>query len=104
MGPEYLIWTDTEDQMTHKELPFGLGDMGLHGDNRSAAPNASYVDYDGPFSGGNAHNLAAGGVHVVKEVLQLNGVDTTKELHELIQSGHEVVLPKSVVGDSQELW
>ena len=104
MGPEYLVWTDKEDQMTHNELPFGLGNMGLHGENRSANPHASYIDYDGPFSGGNAHNLAAGGVHVVKEILELNGVKTTKELHERIQAGQDIVLPKTVKGDEKELW
>ena len=104
IGPEYLIWTDKEDQMTHNELPFGLGDMGMHGANRSDTPNASYIDYDGPFSGGNSHNLAAGGVHVVKETLQLNGVTTTRELHDLIQSGEPIVLPKNVKGDEKELW
>ena len=46
----------------------------------------------------NSHNLAAGGVHVVKETLQLNGVTTTRELHDLIQSGQPIVLPKNVKG------
>ena len=37
-------------------------------------PDAVYVDYDGPFDNFDAHNLAAGGIHVVKETLRLNGV------------------------------
>ncbi|HCH62819.1 MAG TPA: hypothetical protein DFR83_08445, partial [Deltaproteobacteria bacterium] len=63
-GPRYMVWTDTEDQMTHTELPWG-GQLGRDGQNRDSDADAVYVDYDGPFSGGDAHNLAAGGIHVV---------------------------------------
>ncbi|MAA80571.1 MAG: hypothetical protein CL916_15050 [Deltaproteobacteria bacterium] len=104
VGPQYLIWTDTEDQMTHNKLPFGLGDMGLHGGNKSDTPNASYVDYDGPFSGVNAHNLAAGGVHAVTETLKINNVQTTKELYQKTQNGEPIIMPKNIQGDEKELW
>lgn len=46
IGSEYLIWVDKEDQMIHNELQFGLGNMAMHGANRSDTLNASYIDYD----------------------------------------------------------
>ena len=50
----------------------------MHDDN----PDAVYVDYDGPFDNFDAHNPAAGGIHVVKETLRLNGVSSSQGLYE----------------------
>ena len=102
-GPRYMVWTDTEDQMTNTELPWG-GQLGRDGQNRDSDADAVYVDYDGPFSGGDAHNLAAGGIHVVRATLDANGVRTTEELYEKAQRGEKIVVPEGVKGDVSELW
>lgn len=102
-GPRYLVWTDTEDQMTHTAVPWG-GQLGRDGNNQDSDADAVYVDYDGPFSGGDAHNLAAGGIQVVRATLDANGVRTTEELWEKSRRGEEVVVPEGVKGDVSELW
>lgn len=102
-GPRYLVWTDDEDQMTNMELPWG-GQLGRDGQNRDADADAVYVDYDGPFSGGDAHNLAAGGIHVVRATLDANGVATTEELWEKARRGEQITVPAGVPGDVKELW
>ena len=102
-GPRYLVWTDDEDQMTNTELPWG-GQLGRDGENRDSDADAVYIDYDGPFRGGDAHNLAAGGIHVVRATLDANGVRTTKELWERARRGEEIIVPEGVEGDARELW
>lgn len=102
-GPKYLAWTDDEDPLTHKPLPLG-GEMGVSGENQSSNPDVVYVDYDGPFKEFDAHNLAAGGVHVVKETLRLNEVRSSQELYEKAKSGAKILVPKSVQGNPKELW
>ena len=66
--------------------------------------NVSYIDFDGPFSGGNEHNLAASGIHAVTKTLTINNVQTTKERHQKIQNGEPIIMPKEVQGDEKELW
>ena len=102
-GPQYLVWTDDEDQMTNTELPWG-GQLGRDGANPDADADAVYIDYDGPFRGGDAHNLAAGGIHVVRATLDANGVRTTRELFDKARRGEEIVVPEGVAGDPRELW
>ena len=103
-GPRYLVWTDLDDSFSRTEAPL-LGELGLHGTNQDPDNDrAVYVDYDGPFGGVDAHNLAAGGVHVVAETLRLNGVSSPQELWELVDSGAEIAVPERVSGDSRELW
>lgn len=102
-GPRYLVWTDTEDQMTHTDLPWG-GQLGRDAAHPDSDADAVYVDYDGPFSGGDAHNLAAGGIHVVRATLDANGVRTTEELWAKARRGEELVVPEGVKGDVSELW
>lgn len=102
-GPRYLVWTDDEDQMTNTDLPWG-GQLGRDGENRDSDADAVYIDYDGPFRGGDAHNLAAGGIHVVRATLDANGVRTTRELWERARRGEEIIVPEGVKGDARELW
>ena len=104
MGPRYLLWTDTEDPLSHKALPWSDQTLGLHANNRDDNPDAVYVDYDGPYKNYDAHNLAAGGVHVVKETLRLNGVTSSQELHEKASRGEKILVPRSVQGNPRELW
>lgn len=102
-GPRTLVWTDDDDQMTHKPLPGG-GQLGFDGKNQDPDANAVYIDYDGPFKGGDAHNLAAGGIHVVRATLEANGVETTEALWEKANRGEAIVVPQGVEGDPKELW
>ncbi len=103
-GPRYLVWTDELDPVTHNELPV-LGTLGVAGSHpASPDPNVVYVDYAGPFPDWDSHNLTAGGAHVVKATLELNGVQTTEELHGLAASGATIKVPKGVRGDVKELW
>jgi len=111
-GPRYLVWTDEEDPVTHQELPqpqqsipgigphlpqHSLGPVGVSGKNRAAPdPNVVYVDYDGPFPNWDSHNLTAGGIHVVKATLELNGVRTTEALHAKAMRGETIKVPKGV--------
>ena len=104
VGPQYLLWTDTEDPLSHKELPWSENTLGLHANNKDDNPDAVYVDYDGPYKAYDAHNLAAGGVHVVKETLRLNGVDSSQELYEKARRGEKILVPRSVQGNPRELW
>ena len=92
-GPNYFVLTDTEDPLSHKPLPFGQGPLGVSGDNKSDNPDAIYIDYDGPFSNFDAHNLAAGGIHVVKETLRLNDVQSSQELFEKAKRGEKYWCP-----------
>ena len=101
-GPRYMVWTDTEDQMTNTELPWG-GQLGRDGQNRDSDADAVYVDYDGPFSGGDG-KPRGGGIHVVRATLDANGVRTTEELYEKAQRGEKIVVPEGVKGDVSELW
>ena len=103
-GPRYLVWTDTEDPISHRELPFTDQTFGLHGQQRDDNPDAIYVDYDGPFRNFDAHNLAAGGAYVVEATLRLNGVETPQELHEKAQAGEKILVPQNVKGNPKELW
>ena len=119
-GPRYLVWTDEEDPVTHQQVPqahkslpwlgphlpeHDLGPMGVSGRNPADFdPNVVYVDYDGPFPGWDSHNLTAGGIHVVKAALELNGVRTTEELHAKAMRGETIEVPKGVQGDVSELW
>jgi len=98
------VWTDEADQMTHTQLPFGGGQLGRDGQHRDPDADAVYVDYDGPFAGGDAHNLAAGGIHVVRATLDANGVETTEALWEKARRGEEIIVPEGVKGDASELW
>lgn len=102
-GPDYLVWTDDADPLSHKPMPGG-GKMGLSDQNRDDNPDAVYVDYDGPFDNFDAHNLAAGGIHVVKETLRLNGVSSSQELYDKARSGAKILVPKNVAGNPKELW
>ena len=85
------------------ELPWG-GQLGRDGDHRDSDADAVYIDCDGPCRGGDAHNLAAGGIHVVRVTLGANGVRTTEELWERVRRGEEIVIPEGVQGDARELW
>ena len=103
VGPRYLVWTDDADPLSHKPIPGG-GKLGLSENNKDDNPDAVYIDYDGPFDNFDAHNLAAGGMHVVKETLRLNEVSSSQELYEKARSGAKILVPKNVAGNPKELW
>ena len=102
-GSRYLVWTDDSDPLSHKPLPFG-GRLGLSENNKDDNPDAVYIDYDDPFNNFDAHNLAAGGVHVVKQTLRLDQVSSSPELYEKAQSGSKILIPKNVAENPKELW
>lgn len=104
VGPRYAAWTDREDGFTHaRPLPF-LPEVGVSGAQPDADANALYLDYDGPFGGVDAHNLAAGGVSAVRETWAANDVESTQELFELFRAGQDIQIPEQVPGDASELW
>ena len=100
-GPRWALWTDIKDGFTHNQ-PLGFGpELGLSGRQRDADANAMYLDYDGPFSGGDAHNLASTGVHAVRAIWEANGVSSTQELFEQVGPVH---MPPVTQGDASESW
>ena len=104
MGPRYAVWTANQDGFTHnRPLPF-LPELGFSGSQKDADANAMYLDYDSPFVGGDAHNLAAIGVSAVRETWAANGVDSTQALFEQFQSGASIAIPDGIQGDASELW
>lgn len=107
VGPRYLVWTDRNDPLTTK--PEGNHHTGVDGrcpdkHNRDAV----YVDYEGPLSKAGdfeSHNLAAGGIHVVAEILKRNGVTTPEQLWEKAQQGPLKIPAKGdVAPDLRERW
>ena len=101
-GPRYIAWTDEKDNMTHTGLPGG-GELGFSGIQKDADAEVLYVDYNGPIGGGDAHNLAAVGVHAVNAVLELNGVKDQEALFELSRT-QPIKVPKDIKADLSELW
>ena len=57
-----------------------------------------------PFPNFDAHNLAAGGIHVVEETLRLNEVKSSQELYEKARTGAPILVPKNIKGNPKELW
>ena len=104
-GPRYLMWADRKDDLTHKDLPGTDRTLGLHGKNRDRDANAVYVDYNGPYGGADAHNLAATGVHAVRATWAANGVDSSQELFERARAnGGQLKPPGPIQGDPKRLW
>ncbi len=101
-GPRYMLWADEKDDLTHGEL--GGSETGLSGRNKDADANAQYVDYNGPFGGADAHNLAASGVYAVRETWAANGVSSSQELFEKGEAGKGVRVPEKTSGNPAKLW
>jgi hypothetical protein len=103
-GPRYVLWTDRKDGINHQR-PFGnMEEMGFNGSHPDTNAQALYVDYDGPYGGADAHNLAANGVHAVKATWAANGVSSSQDLYDRQAQGHQTKVPSQFKGDAKELW
>ena len=102
VGPRYVAWTDEKDQMTHMQLPGGR-ELGFSGRQQDSDADVLYVDYDGPFAGGDDHNLQAVGVHAMRQTWEENGVSDSQSLFEKSKDG-PITVPTDIQGGATELW
>ena len=103
-GPQYVLWADKKDPITHGKTGSVFSEMGFSGTQKDSNADVLYIDYDGPFSKTDAHNLQAVGVHAVRQTWWANGVRNSQELFALYKKQGFIRVPEKIIGDGGKLW